>query len=122
MANFHLLPVYKKALDLERQFTLSTQKAPRDVKFTRINAMHESILQIIEDVAFASEFTINRVEYINRALGELNGFIIRVRILLDLRYISKKGFAAIVRCEENVARQLIGWRKSIETTSEKDNE
>lgn len=116
-ANFFKLPVYKKALDLERQFTLSTQKAPRDVKYARLNAMHETVLQIIEDIAFANEFSIHRVEYINKALGELNGFIIRVRLLLDLRYISKKGFAAIVRAEEDVTRQLTGWRNSLEKTS-----
>ena len=117
MANFYSLPVYKKALELERQLTLSTRKVPRDVKYERVNSMHETTLRIIEDVAFANEFAASRVEHINRALCELNGLIIRVRILLDLQYITKKGFAAIARCEENVVRQLTGWRNSIENTT-----
>lgn len=29
MAEFHTLPVYKAAIELERQFSASTQKTPR---------------------------------------------------------------------------------------------
>ena len=118
MANFFQFPVYKKALDLEKQFSESTKKVPRDVKYCRIDRMHETVLQIVEDIAFANEFEGSRTDYINRALGELNGFVIRVRILLDLHYITKKGFAAIVRAEESVTRQLLGWRNSVEKTAE----
>lgn len=43
---------------------------PRDVKYCRIDRMHETVLQIVEDIAFANEFEGSRTDYINRALGE----------------------------------------------------
>ena len=33
MAEFHTLPVYKAAIELERQFNASTQKTPRRLKY-----------------------------------------------------------------------------------------
>lgn len=112
MALFYTLPVYKKLLDLVKQFDDSTKKVPQSVKHDYVRAMHNQLVGIITTVAFANEFEADRVALLTEASHQLSQFKIRVRILLDLHYITKKGFAAVVRLEENAAKQLCGWRNS----------
>lgn len=38
---------------------------------------------------------------------------IQVRIILDLGGMTKNGFAAVVKAEEDVSRQLSGWKNSL---------
>lgn len=39
MAEFHALPVYKAAIELERQFCASTQKTKRQLKYGKVDNM-----------------------------------------------------------------------------------
>lgn len=109
-------PVYKAALDLDAQYCRSTKKAPQDVKYTHINRLHDTLIEIITVVAFANDTQDpkERADFISWAIDEVRKLKIRVRVLYDLHYITKKGFTAITGAEENVARQLSGWLKSTE--------
>ena len=121
MANFSTLPVYKRALDLDVQFAASTKKAPHDVKYGYINDIHNRILQLITDIAFANDYETERITWIKEAQESLRGIKIRVRILLDRKNITKKGFAAIIRAEESVARQLSGWYSAESSKNSNNN-
>ena len=112
MALFYTLPVYKKLLDLVKQFDDSTKKVPQSVKHDYVRAMHNQLVSIVTTVAFANEFDADRVTLLTDAIQSLSEFKIRVRVLLDLHYITKKGFAAITREEQNATKQLVGWRDS----------
>lgn len=109
-------PVYKAALDLDVQYCRSTKKAPQDVKYMHINRLHDALIEIVTAIAFANETqdAQERADFISRAADDLRNMKIRVRVLYDLHYITKKGFTAISGTEENVARQLAGWQKSTE--------
>ena len=106
MALFYTLPVYKKLLELTKQFDDSTKKVPQLVKHDYVRAMHNQLVSIVTTVAFANEFNADRGKLLGAAVTSLAEFKIRVRVLLDLHYITKKGFAAIVRLEESAAKQL----------------
>ena len=112
MALFHTLPVYKKLIELVQQFDDSTKKVPQSVKHDYVRDMHNRLVGIVTTVAFANEFDTDRMTLLNDAIQALSEFKIRVRVLLDLHYITKKGFAAIVRLEENASKQLHGWHES----------
>ena len=119
MAEFYTLPVYKACMELERQFGASTQKTPRILKYGKVDTLHRELIDLIVTIAFASEYDNNRKTFIKEALDRMKRFKIQVRILLDLRAVTQKGFAAIVKTEEDVSRQLHGWLNSIE---KKENE
>lgn len=112
MALFHTLPVYKKMLELVKQFDDSTKKVPQSVKHDYVRDMHNQPVRIVTTVAFANDFDNDRISLLEDAIQALSEFKIRVRVLLDLHYITKKGFAAIVRLEENASKQLHGWHDS----------
>ena len=110
MALFHTLPVYKKMLELVKQFDDSTKKVPQSVKHDYVRDMHNQLVRIVTTVAFANDFDNDRISLLEDAIQALSEF--KIRILLDLHYITKKGFAAIVRLEENASKQLHGWHDS----------
>lgn len=112
MALFHTLPVYKKLIELVKQFDDSTKKVPQSVKHDYVRDMHNRLVRIVTTVAFANDFDNDRISLLEDAIQALSEFKIRVRVLLDLHYITKKGFAAIVRLEENASKQLHGWHDS----------
>lgn len=113
MAEFHSLPVYKAAIELERQFSASTQKAKRTLRYGKIDTLHREIVDFIVKVSFACDFECDRVALIDEALLMMKRIKIQVRIILDLGGLTKNGFAAVVKAEEDVARQLNGWRNSL---------
>lgn len=47
MAEFHTLPVYKAAIELERQFSASTQKTPRRLKYGKVDVLHRDLVDYL---------------------------------------------------------------------------
>lgn len=117
----HLLPVYNKARLLYIQFERSTQKAPLNMKRSKIAEIECAIVELMCDISDANEQERDkraRLEYISRAIKRLHRVKVLVRVLYDLNVITKKGFGAIALAEENVARQLAGWEKSTISSAE----
>lgn len=113
MADFHSLPVYKEAIELERQFSASTQKAKKALKYGKIDMLHREIVDFIVKVAFACDYECDRITLIDESLEMMRRIKIQMRILLDLGAMTKKGFASVVLIEENLSRQLQGWKNSL---------
>lgn len=111
------LPVYNKTRQLFLQFELSTKKAPIDIKRGIISDTKSEIIRILEHLSFADEM-VNSVEarmvFIEDAIRTMRSVKVRVRILFDLHYIKKSGFAALIALEEDVFRQLQGWLNKTE--------
>lgn len=106
----HQLPSYKKARDLVKQLSESTQKVPRTVKYTTVAEMINSALDIMVDIADANEENFGtREEFLKSALKRLSRIRIQVRCLYDLHYITKKGLNSISGYEGNLESQLKGW-------------
>ena len=112
MAKYIDLPVYKRALDLVFSLTNSTQKMPKDIRFSRVTKMKNDVMDIAKYIAYANDADSERVAYIEKAVEVLNDIKIDVRSLLDLKYISNTGFSAITLSEAKLSRQLEGWLKS----------
>lgn len=113
MAEFYALPVYKAAIELERQFCASTQKTKRQLKYGKVDKIYQEIIDFIVKVTFACDYDGDRVKMIDEALAMMRRIKIQVRIILDLGGMTKNGFAAVVKAEEDVSRQLSGWKNSL---------
>ena len=121
MAEFHSLPVYKAAIDLERQFCASTQKTKRQLKYGKIDRIYQEIIDFIVKVAFACNYEEDRIRFIEESLEMMRRIKIQVRIILDLGGITKNGFAAVAKAEEDVSRQLNGWKNSLTDKTKSKN-
>lgn len=113
MAEFHSLPVYKAAIELEHQFCASTQKAKRQLKYGKVDKIYQEIIDFIVKVAFACDYEGDRLKLIEESLEMMRRIKIQVRIILDLGGMTRNGFAAVVKAEEDVSRQLSGWKNSL---------
>ena len=105
------LKVYNRARILAEQINLSTQKVPRATKYRYIDPIVVMVYGIMEYISFANDNAEQRVAFIDAALSNLAMLKVRVRIVYDMKYMKRKGYDAVIREEENVTRQLIGWRK-----------
>ena len=108
----HKLKVYNRARLLSEQIVKSTGKVPRVAKYSYVDPMIVSVYGIMEYISFANDTPEQRVQFIDTALAALNQLKIKVRVLRDLKFVTQKGYDAIIREEENVTRQLNGWRKT----------
>ncbi len=108
----HKLKVYNRARLLSEQIVKSTGKVPRFAKYSYVDPMIVSVYGIMEYISFANDTPEQRVQFIDTALAALNQLKIKVRVLRDLKFVTQKGYDAIIRDEENVTRQLNGWRKA----------
>ncbi|MGN0309178.1 MAG: four helix bundle protein [Bacteroides sp.] len=113
MAEQFKLPVYKAAIDLEKQFVLSTQKTPRRIKYTMVDYVYKSILDMPVYIAFANEYGGERLQWVEKAVRKMNDVKIHLRVMLDVWAINEHQFAVIMEKQENLSRQLYGWMKSL---------
>ncbi len=116
--HFANLPAYKKTIDLDEQFTQSTSKVPREIKYTRLADLRNKILDIMVNIAYADEDEAQRIYYITEATKLLKRLQFEVRILYDIHTIRPEGLDAIIREEGYLEAQLKGWLNS---TIEKQN-
>lgn len=114
--NYFQIKIYKSTLDLERQFCLSTQKTKRILKYGKIDLMHQDILDLLVDIAFAniSDTPADRLFYLQKCGKIVDTLKIQFRVLLDIHAITSKGYAVISNSLEDVSRQLVGWTTSTE--------
>ena len=115
MAHFFELPVYKKAIELATALTMSTQKTPRDIRFTRVSSLKNKALDIAKTIAFANGELDNhtrREKYIRECLEVLHEMEIDVRVLKDAHLIPESGFNAITAVEGRLGSQLHSWLNS----------
>ncbi len=114
----HKLAVYNRARILANQIQESTRKLKRRDKYGYVDPMVLSVYRIMEYISFANERIEDRIAFIDKALEEMDHLRIKARVLLDMKYVKPSGYDAIIREEENVVRQLKGWRNK---TEEKQN-
>lgn len=108
----HKLPVYGASRTLYLQLHNSTKRAPISLRRGKINDMELVVADIMRDISFANiDNKGRRCDFIDSALSKMESLEIDVRVIFDLGCTSKKGFAAIIRCEQNVIKQLLGWKK-----------
>lgn len=113
MAEHFKLPVYKAAIDLEKQFVLSTQKTPRRIKYTMVDSIYKSIIDMPVYIAFANNYGDERLQWVEKAVRTMNDVKIHLRVMLDVRAINEHQFSVIMEKQENLSRQLNGWMKSL---------
>ena len=109
---FFSLPAYNKAREMTRQLLESTQKVPRDFRYTYVRDTILLGMSIMEHISFANDDLGQRAEFLDKAIKDLHSIMIKARIMYDLKHISRKGYNSITKYEGQLESQLIGWRKS----------
>ena len=109
---FFELPAYNKARQLTMQLMESTQKVPRDMRYTYIRDAILVGMGIMEHIAFANDDINQRISFLESSIEDVHSIMIKVRIMYDLHHISHKGYDAIIRIENELESQLVGWHKS----------
>lgn len=111
------LPVYNATRELFLQIHRSTQKCPIDLRRGRIVAIKEKVLKIMAGITYAYLAVESRVRlhFIDETRQTLRDVEIEVRCIFDLGFLRRKSFAAIMRCEDSIARQLDGWERKTVT-------
>ena len=103
----HKLPVYGASRMLYLQLHNSTRRAPVSLRRGKIADMEMVVANIMRDISFANSGDKGRrCGFIDSALSKIEGLEIDVRIIFDLGCTSKKGFAAIIRCEQKAIIKL----------------
>lgn len=105
---YFALPVYKKAVDLIKQLTNSTQKTPNFIKIGILKDTQTDIINIIYYIQQAANSK-DKQEFIKQAYTLSKKVQINIRIFYDLGFMSKGGFAATSSLSEDLVRQLYGW-------------
>ncbi len=108
-------PVYNVARQLRFQLNRSTQKAPVNDKRSIIAETEGMITELMKICIKANRCSANpmqRAEFLRAASDIVLDIELNVRIMLDLDIIKKKGFAQMVRIEDNVRGQLFGWLRA----------
>lgn len=109
------LPVYNKTRRLVNQVLSSSHKATKNLKIALVDKIEANLISVLENIAFANKSVDNtekRIDFIDAAIKIMEKVEVRVRILYDLGGIKKSGLTSIIFLEDDVMRQLIGWKNS----------
>ncbi len=114
-------PVYNVARQLRLQLQRSTQKAPVNDKRGIVFDTEIAVNNLMKATMRANRCADNaegRLAFIQESSGLIEDIELNVRIMFDLHIIKDKGFAQLVRIEDDVRAQLYGWRRT--TAAKKD--
>lgn len=108
-------PVYNVARLLWTQLHRSTQKTSVNDKRGIIFETELSISHLMKAAVKANRCVTNaeqRLSFIQEATELIIDIELNVRVMLDLNIIKEKGFAQIVRIEDDIRGQLYSWARS----------
>lgn len=113
---FYEFPVYRDLRTLILQMQLSSQTAPRFVKYGKILQSQNKVIEIMQLTAFEDRnndaIDINtKISCLIKSIRLLEHVRLCNRVIYDLQGYRKRGFAKILLKEEQIYKQLNGWYK-----------
>lgn len=108
-------PVYNVARRLCEQLKRSTQKVPVNDKRGTIADVERNIVNLMRISVKANRCVNNaeaRANFIRSAQDIILDIELDVRIMFDLGIIKPKGFAQLMRIEDDISGQLYSWMRS----------
>ena len=110
------LPIYKAAYDLLRTVIDCTRNMPRDLK----RSLGEKIAQEVIDIellVFRANAARDKTPYLDKLIERQQSAELLIRLSLDMRAISPKQYAEIIKLSGSVGKQARGWRRASASAS-----
>ena len=108
---FYTLPIYNKVRELYKKIEIHSNKTSKENKYTHINPIKSDIERIMLKIALAHIDTY-KLDVLNDIYIEFFKLKLKIRVIYDLRIITKKGFCDILSTVGNIQAQLKGWINS----------
>lgn len=108
------IPIFKKTYNLYRDFYALRNNVPRQDRFTIWQRCENTILDILENIIYASQLSkAEKLPSLEKASLKLNFLRVFLRLSKEIKILDAKRY---IRFEENVdeiGRMLGGWIKSV---------
>lgn len=113
MAIHKHLPIYRDAQKLVHQLTVSTRKAPRDLRYTLVQQMVTEAVELCCDIADANRATdharATQLEQLQRRTARID---ILLQVATDQRCLSLGAAANAMEHLDAVGKQAFGWSRA----------
>ena len=109
MALYDNLPVYKTGYNFLTDLFRVVTNLPRDYRYSLGDEMKKGVMTILQDI-YKANATNDKYELLCAACDEMVKVKIYLRVLRDLHLISSKTFSHLAVKEDELSRQLVGWR------------
>lgn len=107
------LPVYKATYDLLLTVYRLNRNFQRDYRYTLGENVKNELVALLVCIYHANS-TLQKTEHLVKAREHVVVVKLQIRLLMDLKQISLKQYAAAAEQIESVSKQLAAWHKSSE--------
>ena len=109
MAQYNHLPIFQLAYKLTLEIHQTTHHFSREYKYTLGQKLKEISAECLDFIILANSQQ-NKISSLNETRLRLERLRIHIRLSCDLRIITLKKYEFLVRCSEELSKQLYGWQ------------
>lgn len=113
MANYDLLPIYKKTYDFLLETFQFSKSFTREYKYTIGQELKNETIRLILSIYRANSTINQRYILLEEARTTLETIRLLLRLTKDLKQIALKDFVSLNEKIENISKQLVAWQKSV---------
>jgi len=108
---YNQLPIYRDVYLLLTEIYQSTNKFPRDYKYTLGQDMKRDCLALFRDLYGANVSADKRAYHLENFLTSFELLKIEIRLCVDLNVLPIKKMAQLSLIMDSIAKQASAWRK-----------
>jgi len=113
MANYDLLPIYKKTYDFLLETFQFSKSFTREYKYTIGQELKNETIRLILSIYRANSTINRRYILLEEARTTLETIRLLLRLTKDLKQITLKDFVSLNEKIESISKQLVAWQKSV---------
>ncbi|MFW0862003.1 MAG: diversity-generating retroelement protein Avd [Candidatus Komeilibacteria bacterium] len=107
------IPIFKKSYELYKLFHSFRNSVPKQDRFTTWQRCENIILDIVENILWASQaIKSEKLPILEKTSLKLNFLRIFLRLLKDTKTIDSKKYISLETLVDEIGRMLGGWIKS----------
>ncbi len=110
MAQYNHLPIFQLGYKLTLEIYKTTQRFPREYKYSLGQRLKEISAEFLDYVVIANSLE-DKMPAIKNAELRIERLKIHVRLAYDLKIISLGKYEEIFRSLEDLGKQLSGWKE-----------
>lgn len=107
------LPVYKSTYDLLLMVFRLNRNFQRDYRYTLGENVKNELVALLVCI-YQANSTVQKVPHLQKAREHVVVVKLQIRLLMDLKQINLKQYAAAAELIESISKQLAAWHKSSE--------
>jgi len=113
------LPAIQKAYDLAKEVLTRVGNFPRDSKFTLGDRLSTQVMDILE-LLVAAQYASDKALALQRAHTRLDQLRMTLRLATEMGPLSNKGYEHVSEIVVELGKQVVGWRKHVESRRGED--